>query len=150
VKGALLGTIKKIFSFKIWSVKNNYRSTSRMICFVKKRYRMNAFMKISFIAIYLTTALCADWGHSHVLPGLFDRVGGIFNHNCTTHEVHKSLDPSDFCSICYKLSTSNSFLNTFSNNSLLRIVSPVSILINDNPILSFLFPPLDRAPPQFS
>jgi len=111
---------------------------------------MKTFLKITVVAFYLTSALCSDWGHSHLSPFSFDRIGGIFNHDCSTNEIHKPLDAINFCFICYQLSTSNSLLNSFDSNSLLQNVSRVSISIIGNPTFGYEFQPVGRAPPQFS
>jgi hypothetical protein len=111
---------------------------------------MKIFVRTLFVIVYFATALFADWGHSHLAPISFDRIGGIFNHDCGAAEIHKPLDSTDFCFICYQLSTSNSLQNSFDSNSLFQNLSLVSLPVLENPSLGFIFQPIGRAPPQFS
>jgi hypothetical protein len=111
---------------------------------------MKAFGKILVVAFYLTTALFADCGHSHSSIVSTDRIGGFFNHNCGAHEVHRPLDSIDFCFICYQLSTSNSLVNSFTSRLSLQHAAVVSSPVLEHLTTGFCFPPVGRAPPQFS
>jgi hypothetical protein len=111
---------------------------------------MKAFLKIVLVTTYVTTALFVDWGHTHFHTAFYDGIGGIFNHDCGTHELHKPLDSISFCFICYQLSTSNSLLKSFDSNLLIQNISAVSSLCLENLTFGFFSLPPGRSPPKFS